>query len=122
MLFVDDHRVLAESLALCIELEPDMTCAGCLHTADHLAEEVEKLRPDVVLLDLMMPGKEPLEALREVKGTRVIVFSGRDDQETLASAAAAGASGFLSKGAEILVMLEAIRAVAREDAAFRVWK
>lgn len=122
MLFVDDHRYILESLVLCIELEPDMTSVGCLNTADHLAEEVKKLRPDVVLLDLTMPGKAPLEALREVNGTPVIVFSGHDDQDTLDSAAEAGAKGFLSKGAEVVLMLEAIRAVVRDDAAFRVWK
>jgi len=129
VLCVDDSRDITSILGRCIDHEPDMESAGSLETADDLAAEVEKRRVDVVLLDMTMPGKDPLEALREVKmrakGARVIVFSGRDDPDALDSASEAGACGLLSKNAKATVILAAIRQMAESyagDPPFGVWR
>ena len=143
VLCVDDSRDITASLGRCIDGEPDMESVGCLDTADDLSEEVEKRRPDVVLLDMKMPGRDPIAALRALtanaalhggpaggagrgrggsRATRVIVFSGRDDQDAEDKSAAAGACGFLSKGAQVPVILGAIREVARGHASFGVWR
>lgn len=125
VLCVDDSRDITAMLGRCIEHEPDMECAGCLDTANDLASEVDQRRADVVIMDMKMPGKEPLEALRDVKDARVILFSGRDEEDAIERATEAGASGFLSKDAEIPVILGAIREVAGRragEAGFGVWR
>jgi len=124
VLCVDDHADIPEMLGRCIAAEPDMECAGALHTADNLAAEVRQTGADVVLLDLTMPGKDPLEALREVaaassppgKPPRVIAYSGHDDSQSIERAMNAGACGYLSKDAEVHVVLAAIRDAARGSA------
>jgi DNA-binding NarL/FixJ family response regulator len=138
VLCVDDNRDLAVILGQCISLEPDMLSVGSLFTATHLRAELKKSRPDVVLLDLSMPGDDPLEVLRALtvaarsatgkeanapapSPIRFIILSGRSDQEVADSAAKAGAWGFISKTAEIPVIMDAIRSVAHGQVAFGTW-
>lgn len=138
VLCVDDSRDITEQLGQCIAHQPDMESVGSLSTATNLQVELEKSRPDVVLLDMTMPGDDPLVALRELtdaaravsggnasgggrRAVRVIVLSGRSDQEAVDSAVSAGAWGYISKGADIPVILEAIRDVARGNVAFGEW-
>src|SRR5262245_14680380 len=66
VLLVDDVRDITMALQRCIEGEPDMEAVGTLESADHLVAEVERTHADVVLLDMTMPGKDPLEAVREL--------------------------------------------------------
>mgnify|MGYP000952028808 CR=1 FL=1 len=130
VLCVDDNRDLVAALERCIQREPDMQYVGALHTADDLVTQVKERRPDVILLDLSMPGNDPIAVLRELVAPegqpdlRVIVFSGRDDPEVVDLAAAAGASGFLSKDANVDLILRAIRetcAGKRADLPFGLW-
>ena len=121
VLCVDDSPDITELIGRCIEREPDMESVGCLDTAEDLATEVERVRAAVVLVDMKMPGRDPLDAVREVRRARVIVYSGRDDPDAVDSAAKAGACGFLSKDAEVPVMLGAIREVARGGIPFGIW-
>ncbi|WP_192499338.1 response regulator [Skermanella pratensis] len=99
-----------------IDATADMNCVGCLYSADELLDTVAELRPDAVLLDLTMPGKEPLAALRELTDAHpevpVIVFSGLSERAAVESAFAAGARRYLTKGGDGRPVLEAIRAVA----------
>lgn len=132
VLFVDNNEELAEILGQCVAAESDMENAGCLHAADDLLTEVNRTRANIVLLDLGMPGKDPLAAVRELAiaqadsgrsgGARVIVFSGRSDEGAVDGAVKAGAWGYLSKNAEIAVMLQAIREVARGGISFAAWQ
>ncbi len=131
VLCVDDNRDVTAALRMCIEHEPDMESVGDLHSADDLVMQVEERRPDVVLLDMNMPGKDPLAALRQLteasggrRSVRVILFSGHQDEAVANIAAEAGACGFLPKHADVPVILEAIRGAARwrrGTDAFGVW-
>ncbi len=131
VLCVDDNEDIPEMLSRCIAAESDMESAGCLHSADDLVAAVDRTGANVVLMDLGMPGRDPLAAVRELAaarpargnsvgpgadGARVIVYSGRSDQKDYDSAINAGAWGYLSKGAEISSVLHAIREVARGHA------
>lgn len=130
VLCVDDSADVVLMLELCIGAEPDMEIVGGLSSADELVGEVERTRADVVLLDMGMPGKDPLDALRELVGAgrgadgrgaggaRVIAYSGRNTQQDVDRAADAGAWGNVSKSAEISRVLDAIREVARGNVAF----
>lgn len=120
VLCVDDSRDITSILSQCIQREPDMESAGALHAADDLLERVCEQRPHVVLLDMTMPGKDPLAVLAQLTAAgdgdhpvSVIVFSGHDDDDVTDSAEKAGACGFLSKQADVSVILGAIRAAAR---------
>lgn len=105
-----DMRLLLQRL---IDDQPDMTTVGALDTADELVEQVGARKPDVVVLDLTMPGRHPLEALRELSlrepKVRVLVMSGYDDPATVDSALDAGAWTLVSKHDEPRAVLKAIR-------------
>ena len=119
VLCVDDAKEIADLYAGIIRRELDMDCAGTLSSADELVDEVKRSKVDVVLLDRMMPGKPPLEAVRELAQSapdcRVIVYSGYDDQETIYAALQAGVWGYVSKHSEPDQVLEAIRKVANGE-------
>jgi DNA-binding NarL/FixJ family response regulator len=115
VLCVDDNTDVCEVLCGVIDAEPDMECAGQLHSADLLSDEVASSKPDVVLLDLTMPGREPLDALRDSAErspqTRIMVLSGHSDPEWVNKATDRGAWGYLSKDAGMTELLSAIRRV-----------
>lgn len=69
VLCVDDSDDIARLLERSVSVQPDMTSVGRLHAADDLVTEVARTRPCVVLLDLTMPGKDPLLAVRELAET-----------------------------------------------------
>lgn len=119
VLCVEDSMDLAALLCTAIDAEPDLKTVGCLHQADGLLEHVQQTEPHIVLLDLTMPGKNPLQALREVAKAfpqaRTIVFSGYNGQDRVDAAMDAGAWGYISKHQEIPEVLTAIRRVAQGD-------
>src|SRR5262252_3954929 len=90
VLVVDDSLDISELYRKLLDDAPGLRCIGTLSSADHLLREVESLQPDIVMLDLTMPGKSPLAALREIAercpATRVIAFSGYDDPRTIDAA------------------------------------
>jgi DNA-binding NarL/FixJ family response regulator len=121
VLCVDDNEDIPLMLSRCIRSETDMEVAGVLHAADLLVEEVAKTKADVVLLDMNMPGKEPLDAVRELaatrrngEGVRIIAFSGSSDRRAMDQATEAGVWGFVSKDEEVTVVLDAIREAAND--------
>jgi DNA-binding NarL/FixJ family response regulator len=119
VLCVDDHVIIGMAMRATIDAASDMTCVGCLEQADTLLEAVAELKPDAVLLDLHMPGREPLAAMgdliREHPGVAIIVLSGSGDGETREAALTAGASCYLLKGSSGQKILATVRAaVARK--------
>ena len=116
---VDDNADLAEMLEVLIRHEMDLEHLGTFDSGDRLVPAVEQLKPDVAIVDLTMAGRSPLIAVKEAcerfPKTRSIMYSGRDDQPTITAAMDAGAWGFVSKHEHPVVLLDAVRRVARGE-------
>jgi DNA-binding NarL/FixJ family response regulator len=114
---VDDHPVVRDGLVAMLQTQPDLEVVGEAATGDEALRMIDALTPDVVLLDLELPGIDGvgvLRALRERGGAaRVIVFTVFDTDERIISAVEAGAAGYLLKGAPRSEVFEAIRVVHR---------
>lgn len=113
VLCVDDSPDIARMLARIIGGEPDLEDAGVLHSAQGIVDKVLRRRVDVVVLDLTMPGPDPIAAIRalaeRVPACRVIAFSGYDDDQTRDEVRRAGAWGLVSKSGEPGDIVTAIR-------------
>jgi|DewCreStandDraft_4_1066084.scaffolds.fasta_scaffold70573_2 two-component system response regulator DegU len=116
VLIADDHGILREGLRGLLEEYDDLVVADEATTGAQAIEKVKALRPNILLLDLIMPemgGVEVLEALAgEDLPTRVIVLTGADDDELLARSIQSGAMGYLLKDAASSQLVNAIRKVA----------
>ncbi len=102
ILIVDDHPVVRDGLSAVLESQPDFEVVGEAGDGSEAVAQVEKLEPDVVLLDLEMPGLDGLGALRLIRQsrpqTKVIVFTVFDTDERILEAVQSGAQGYLLKG------------------------
>lgn len=116
---VDDSKDITELYRAVFDTEDDMRCVGTATDAEDLVEKSQSAGADIILLDLTMEGKDSLEAVRELvrsaPETRVVIFSGYDDSDTVAQAFEAGARGFISKHADPLEIVNAVRQVARGE-------
>ena len=121
VLLADDHTIIRQGLRLVLEAWPGIEVVGEAEDGRQCVSEAKRLRPDVVLLDLAMPLLNGVEATRqitnEVPVTKVLVLSSYSDDQHLAQAIEAGASGYLPKEAAAEHLLQAIRVIA-EGAAF----
>jgi len=122
ILCVDDHRFLIEGLQARFELESDLEFVGALGSAESLLSESRRLEPDIVLLDIEMPGPDPFEAADDLRrilpDVRVIFLSAYVRDHYISAAVRAGAWGYFSKGEEADVIVDGIRRVIRGDFAF----
>jgi two-component system response regulator NreC len=113
VVLADDHVVVRSGLRLLLEAEPGLAVVGECGDVESALETVADLRPDVLVLDLHMPGEPSLAAiprLRELHpGTRVIVLTAQRDPSFAAEALRLGAAGYLPKEAAEGQLLEAIR-------------
>ena len=116
---VDDSAATLRLNQLLIDAQTDMECVGIALTTAHLAEEVERTSPNVVLLDYLMPGCSPLETLKDLRARfpelRLLVVSGYDEDSAVDQALAHGASGYFVKSAEAEAFVNSIRRVARGE-------
>ncbi len=112
VLIAEDHDVVRQGLKILISADPAIEVAGEATDGPKALRLARKLRPDVVLMDLAMPGGSGLEATRnicrEVPGSKVLVLSAYQDNETVQRALAAGVSGYLTKHSAAEELLEAI--------------
>jgi two-component system response regulator DegU len=112
----EDHRVVAEALATMLSFSEGFEVVGLADSGEGVIEIVAKHSPAVVLMDVSLQGLGGIEATRrivdEYPGTRVLVLTMHDDNETVRDAVAAGASGFLPKNVGRDDLAGAIRAVA----------
>ncbi len=119
VLIVDDHAMLAASLAAMIDGEPDMTVVGAVTSLAEARAFVSHQQPDVVLLDHRLPdglGAHAVAGLREICPTaKVVIMSAAADDSAVLVATEQGASGFLSKTSGVDELLSAIRVVAAGD-------
>jgi len=113
VLVVDDHAVVREGLRAFLELQVGIEVVGEAADGEEALTAADRLRPDVVLLDLVMPrldGVRALRALRErLPGARVIVLTSFLDDDKLLPALRAGAAGYLLKNAEPQELVRAVR-------------
>lgn len=116
VLVVDDHAVVRSGLRRVLDAEEDIETVGEAPSAERAVFEALEHRPDVVLLDLVMPGKGGIEGLpailQAVPETKVLVLSMQDDPRYVREAFEAGASGYVLKEAADTEVVDAVRAVA----------
>jgi DNA-binding NarL/FixJ family response regulator len=115
LLVADDHPMLREGLVAVLGTQPDFEVVGEAADGDEVVRIAESLRPDVILLDLEMPGTDgvaALERLLEAGSTaRTVVFTAYDTDERILGSLRAGARGYLLKGASRQEIFGAIRTV-----------
>jgi DNA-binding NarL/FixJ family response regulator/class 3 adenylate cyclase len=121
VLIVDDQALVRAGFRMILEAEADMEVAGEAADGRAAIEEVRRLRPDVVLMDVRMPELDGIEATRMLLGedgatTKVVMLTTFDMDEYVYEALRAGASGFLLKDVPPEQLVEGIRAVASGDA------
>lgn len=120
VLLADDHAVLRAGLRALLATQPDLEVVGESGEGGEAVRLTESLRPDVLLLDVTMPGNERLAALRATRQrapqTRVLLLTMHEDESLLREALKLGAAGYVLKKAAESELLTAIRAVARGEA------
>ena len=120
VLIVDDHAVVREGLRTFLELQDGLEVVGEASDGLEALERAEELRPDVILMDLVMPRLDGVGAMRELRaggsGSRVIVLTSFLDDERLLPAIQAGAAGYLLKDVEPSELARAIRAAHAGEA------
>lgn len=116
VLVVDDHAVVREGLVQLLSSAPDVDVVGSAADGAASVDLVESLSPDVVLMDLSMPGVDGVEATRRIgDGARVVVLTSFADERRIADAIDAGASGYILKDATPDEVIAAVRSAAAGD-------
>jgi len=115
VLVVDDHPLLREGIAALIAAEPDIMVAGVCSGGREAIQHFRTLRPDVTLMDLLMPDMSGLDAMIGIRGefpdARVVVLTTYDGDALIVRALKAGASGYLLKNAVHSELIDTIRSV-----------
>ncbi|CCH35640.1 response regulator transcription factor [Actinosynnema sp. NPDC047251] len=118
VLVADDQALVRGGFRVLVDSEPDMTVVGEAGDGGTAAALARELRPDVVLMDVQMPGVDGLEAIRriaadpELGGVRILILTTFDEDDYVIEGLAAGASGFLLKNTDPGQLLHGIRVVA----------
>jgi DNA-binding NarL/FixJ family response regulator len=116
ILVVDDHAIVRSGLRRVLDAEPDIETVSEAENAERAVFEAMEHKPDIVLMDVVMPGKSGIEGmpalLQAVPGVRVLILSMQDDPRYVREAFAAGASGYVLKEAADTEVITAVRAVA----------
>lgn len=118
ILLVDDHLVLRAGLKALLDAETDMRVVGEAGTGEEAIEKAKSLKPDVVVMDLSMPGMGGLEATRQISElaqARVLVLTMHSEEEYLLPVLEAGGSGYVKKTSADEDLTNAIRTVARDE-------
>jgi DNA-binding NarL/FixJ family response regulator len=122
ILVVDDHSVVRQGIITLLEDEEDLIIAGEASDGDEVWDMVEKVKPDVILLDLTMPRMPGLEVIKQIvpvfPSAKILVFSMHNNTDYVLSSALNGASGYLEKDTSRDEMLRAIRAIAKGELYF----
>jgi len=117
VLIVDDHAVLRQALRMLLENQPEVDVVGDASNGREALEACEKLHPDVVLMDMVMPGLNGLEATRQIRRrvpkAKVLILTGYMEDEQILAALRAGASGYVVKKSDVQELLLGIQSVHR---------
>jgi len=116
ILLADDHHVVRQGLRALLEAEPDFSIVGEAADGLQVLEQVERLRPDVLVLDLMMPGLNGLEVMREITRrslrTRVVILSMHSNEAYVLQALRSGVAGYVLKESTASDLARAVREAA----------
>lgn len=119
VLIADDHGVIRAGLRALLNAEPGLQVVGEATDGQETLRLANELHPDVVLLDISMPGPGGIEVTRQLKaalpGTRVLILTVHEDESLLREAMRAGAAGYITKRAIKPELINAIHAVGRGD-------
>ena len=119
ILLADDHWAVRAGLHALLDRQANLHVVGEAATGEDAVKQARALKPDVVLMDLVMPGIGGLEAMRRIAalhaGTKILVLSAYLQEDRLRDVLAAGASGFVSKGSTAENLTRAIRTVAQNE-------
>jgi DNA-binding NarL/FixJ family response regulator len=119
ILISDDHTLFREGIAEILAHEPDLVIVGQADSGSGTVAVAQRLLPDVILLDVEMPGPGPEETVREllhvVPATRIVMLTMHDDPRLVERLITAGAHAYVVKGAERAELLGAIRGVMKSD-------
>jgi two-component system response regulator NreC len=119
ILLVDDHAMFRAGIKALLEAEGRMSVVGEASSGDEAVDKVREFKPDVVVMDLSMPGSNGLEATRRIAAleldTKVLVLTVHAEEEYLVPVVEAGASGYLTKTSADKDLIEAIKVVARGE-------
>ncbi|MGH2510667.1 MAG: response regulator [Ktedonobacteraceae bacterium] len=120
VLLADDHALVREGTRRLIEAESDLKVIAEAASGEEAVEATRRLRPDIAIMDIAMPGMGGIAATRAIKveciETAILVLSAYDDEPYLVALLEAGAAGFLLKNVHGCELVEAIRAIARGEA------
>jgi DNA-binding NarL/FixJ family response regulator len=122
VLLVDDHVVMRQALRMLLEAQAELEVVADVENGREAVAAVEKLNPDVVLMDVVMPGLNGLEATRQIRrtnpSTRVVMLSGFVDEDQLLESLRSGASGYIVKRSDVSELVLAIQTVHRGNSYF----
>jgi DNA-binding NarL/FixJ family response regulator len=121
VLLADDQAMVRAGFRMILESEPDIAVVGEVADGEQAVASTRRLRPDVVMMDIQMPGGDGLEATRRITAdpelhSRVVILTTFERDEYVFEALQAGASGFLIKNAPPEELLQAVRVVAAGEA------
>ncbi len=120
VLLVDDHNIVRLGLMTLINDQPNLEVVGEAGTAAEAVRAAERLKPDVVLMDIRMPGEGGIEATRQITARwpniKVVMLTSYADDELVVRAIRAGAAGYVLKQVDNKELLRAIEAAARGEA------
>ena len=115
ILLADDHTIVRRGLRAMLEAEEDFAVIGEAASGLEVADQVDRLKPDVLVLDIMMPGLNGLQVTRKVSQgsprTRIVILSTYSNEAYVSEALKSGAAGYVLKAASTAELVHAVRAV-----------
>ncbi len=118
-LLIDDHPIVRSGIRMLLEQAPDIQVVGEADNGANAVELVKQLQPDVLLLDVEIPGKSGMEVAAELREAnlpvRILALSAYDDEQYIVSLLTNGAAGYLTKEEALDTIVEAVRGVARGE-------
>lgn len=123
VLLADDQKMIRQGFGYVIGLQPDMMLIGEASGGKEAIDMAIERHPDVILMDIQMPGMSGIEATQEIMKrlpeTKIVILTTFDDQEYIYQGIRSGAIGYLLKDAEVEDMLEAVRSAFRGEAVYK---